>query len=187
MNRPLVLVQGQGQLLVPLLQKAGGVRMVKVKTTLEGFVRKLEREGRSKDASELRSIIAMSRRRREAVTALSAMTPPLLLHIVKYISMPQARERNKWRREIKSYLSVFDIRNVDPKGKPWLSVDYIQKDIKDVLASRTFLNYVKAELEGYPVKDKSRALGLVIAKSLNIVLGFDSNSDLTIRVNGQAL
>lgn len=158
-----------------------------VENTLEGFVRKLERSGRSKDASELRSIIAMSRRRREAVTALSNMTPPLLLHIIKYMAMPQAGARNKWHREIKSYLSVFNIRNVDPKGNPWLSIDYIQRDIEDVLASRTFLNYVKAELEEYPGKDKNKALEMLAAKSLKVVLSFDTDSNLTIHVNGQVL
>jgi hypothetical protein len=161
--------------------------MEMVKATLEGFLRKLEREGRSKDASELRSIIAMSRRRREAVTALSAMTPPLLLHVIKYIAMPQASARNKWRREIKSYLSVFNIRNVDPKGRSWLSIEHIQKDIDDVLSSRTFLNYVRTELEEYPDKDKNKALGLLAAKSFSVVLDFDPNNDLTIRVNGQVL
>jgi len=164
---------------------------MKNQNTLEGFVRKLEREGRSRDASELRSIIVMSRRRREAVMALSSMTPPLLLHIIKYISMPQARARNKWRKEIKGFLSMFDIRNVDPKGKPWLSLEYIRKDLDDVLSNSSFLNHLKSELEEYPSKDKKNALELLSAaktlKGLNVVLGFGSNSNLTISVEGQLL
>ena len=159
-----------------------------VERTMEGFIRMLEKDGHSKYASELRAVVAMSRRRREAVSSLSAMTPSLLVHVIKLISMPRSINRNKWHREVKSYLSAFDIRNLSPKGMPWLSIEYIKADMEDVLSSPAFLSHLDSELEDFPAKDRKKALSLAGTKTLeglNVDLSYGATNNLKISINGQ--
>jgi len=157
--------------------------------TVEDFIRKLQENGLSEYASELRRVIAMSRKRKDAVTSLSSMTIPLLTHLIKLISMPHSKDVNKWRKEIRSYLSVFNIRNKSPKRRPWLLLEYIQKDLNDVLSSPDFLWHLKEELSDYPNKDN--ALNLMKTdkslKSLNIVPSFDIQNNLIIEINNEPL
>jgi len=160
-----------------------------VEKTIESFIRKLNEEGHHKYASELRYIIAMSRKRKDAITALSVMTITLLIHIIKLVSMPQSRDKNKWRKEIVNYLSTFNIRNKNPKGIPWLSLQYIQDDLNDVLSSPDFIKRIKKELQDYSDFDKNNALYLLktnkTLKNLKITLFYGPDNDLKININGQ--
>jgi hypothetical protein len=155
-----------------------------VEKTIEGFIRELKNEGHSKYASELRNIIAMSRRRREAESALTSITITLLTHILKYIALPQSRDKNKWHREIKAYLAKFDIRNESPRGRPWLPIEFIKKDLNDVLTNPKFSYGLTSVIEG---KDLNRILSLLgkgwTLKSLGINLFYGSNNDLKISIN----
>lgn len=156
--------------------------------TMEGFVRALEKDGHLKYASELRAIVAMSRRRRESTAALSNMATTLLVHIIKYIAIPQSRDRNKWRTEIKGRLSEFNIHNISFKNKPWLSVAFIEKELNEFLSNPRFLKHLTLQLEGYSNKDKKSALSLAESgnlKSLNVKLFFDSENNLKISINNQ--
>lgn len=157
--------------------------------TMKDFISKLEIGGMSDYASELRAIVAMSRKRRDAVSALSNMTLTLLTHLIKYIKIPQSRDRNKWHKEIKGYLYGFDTWNKSPKRRPWLSIDYIQETLTDVLVSPDFLNYLDNQLEGY--SEKSAILkwlkGRQTLKSLGVKPSFDANNNLTISINGHIL
>jgi hypothetical protein len=157
-----------------------------VEKTLEGFIRKLHGDGHAKYASELRSIIAMSRKRKDAVAALSSMTITLLVHIIKYLYLTQSRDRTGWLSEIKGYLAKFDIRNMGPRGTPWLTLEYIQQDLNDVLSSQSFSYYLKGELKGYPDKDVNGILvGLKTNKTLRslgvkLLYGPEGNIQLSI-------
>jgi hypothetical protein len=160
-----------------------------VTRTVEGFIRKLQKEGLEKYATELRAVIAMSRERREAVMALSVMTIPLLEHLVKYIALSNARERNKWVGEIKGYLRKFNIRNKGPKGLPWLSIEYIKRDLNHVLSQPEFLIDIKEELNN--VVDRNKVLSLLeiqrTLKNLGITLLFDSSNNLNLSINNKLL
>jgi septum formation topological specificity factor MinE len=162
-----------------------------VTRTIEGFIRQLKKDGHHKYASELRTIIAMSRARKEALSVLYNIRATLLTHIIKYIAIPQSTGKNKWRREIKSYLSIFNVNNRNYKGLPWLSIEYIQHDLNDVLRGPAFLDHIKRELTTYPDKDRDRALNLLethkTLKSMGIKLFFDSSNDIAISIGGQPL
>jgi hypothetical protein len=157
--------------------------------TVEGFIRKLEEDGLSKYATELRSVIAMSRKRRDAFSALSNINITLLTHLIKYISMPQARDRNKWRREIRGYLFGFNIKNKSPKGLPWLSLSYIQNDLNDILSDSGFIDHIGHELENFP--DKNKILSLLKTnkslKSFGIKFFYDTGNKLNININDEPL
>jgi hypothetical protein len=157
--------------------------------TIEGFLRKLERDGLKDYAVNLRAIIAMSRKRKEAVTALTFMTITLLIHLIKFISMPQSRDRNKWRKEVRGYLTAFNIRNKNPKNQPWLSIDYIQKDLNGVLSSAEFKKHMENDLEGYPEKNEILALlnRTKSLKDLEVKLFFDSDNSLKLSIKNQVI
>ena len=162
-----------------------------VTRTLEGFIRKLDSDGHSKYASELKTILAMSRRRREATAALSSMASSLLTHIIKYVGMPQSRARDKWRREIKTRLYEFNIHNVSFQGKPWLSINYIEKELNEFLVNPRFLKYLTIQLEEYSNKDKKSVMNLINSKktlkALNVSLSFDVEGNLNMNIENQPL
>lgn len=163
----------------------------RVTKTIEGFIRKLKEERHPKYASELRYIIAMSRKRNNAFFTLSNTTITLLEHIIKFITMPKSRDKVKWNNKIKCCLSGFDIRNINSKEQPWLSIAYIQADLNDVLSSPNFLSYMEGKLIDYPEKDTKATLSLIkknkTLKSLGIKLFYDSNNNLNTSINGQTL
>lgn len=162
-----------------------------VTRTIEGFIRQLKKDGHNKYASELKSIVAMSRARKDAILALSGMTITLLEHIIKFLAMPQHRDRNKWQREIRGYLNRFNIRNKTPKKQPWLSLEYILSDLNDVLPSPEFMTNMIDVLSTYPKENQDAALNLLkthkTLKSLGVKLSFDSENNLCISTNDQAL
>jgi len=159
--------------------------------TVEGFIHNLQKEGLFEHASELRTIVAMSRKRKDALQYLSGMTVPLLEHIIKYESMPLSRDKNKWHGEIKGYLNKFNIRNKSPKGIPWLTIEYIQMDLNDVLSSPEFIVNMEEELKTYSKEDRNRALNLIkrhkTIKSLGIKLFYDQDNSFNISIKGQGL
>jgi hypothetical protein len=159
--------------------------------TVEGFIHQLEKEGLTKHASELKSILAMSRRRKDAEAALTNMTVTLLIHLIKYIALPHSRDRNKWHKEIKGYLTRFDIRNESPKKRPWLPIEFIRKDLNDVLSGSKFLSALEQELEGYPDQNKKMALSLLkinrSLKAIGVKMFYGPNNNLSIKINGQIL
>lgn len=156
--------------------------------TIAEFIRNLQKEGLSKHASELKYLLAMSRERKRAEAALTAMTITLLIHLIKFISFPQARDKNKWAGEIKGYLNRFDIRN-NHKGQAWLPIEYIKSDFNDVLSSPSFCITLERELENYPSKEK--ALSLLRAnknlRSLKVKMFYENENRLKISVNGIVL
>ena len=162
-----------------------------VTRTIEGFIRKLKEDGHARYASELRYIMAMSRERKNAIMFLSGMTITLLEHIIKFIAMPQSTDRSKWHGEIRGYLNRFNIRNKTPKKQPWLSLEYIQNDLNDVLPSPEFITNMIDVLSTYPKKDRDTALNLLKAhrtlKNLDVKLFFDSENNLRISINDQVL
>ena len=155
--------------------------------TMEGFIRQLVENGYPKYASELRHIIAMYRKRKNAETALISMTSTLLIHLVKYIAMPHSRNRNKWLREIRGYLLNFDIRNQNSKKRPWLPIEYIKKDMNDMLAGPKFLPALEHELQGYSTQEIESVRSLPSIKnikSLGIKVFYDPDNSLNICVEG---
>ena len=162
-----------------------------VTRTIEGFIRKLNDEGHSKYATELRSIVAMSRARRGALSALSSITVTLLTHLVKYLALPQSTDRSKWIGEIKGYLSTFSVNNRNYRGRPWLSIEYIQNDLNGILRGPAFMSYMKRELSTYPEVDRGSVLSMVEThkslKSMGVKLFLDSENDVGIAVNNQVL
>ena len=157
--------------------------------TIKGFLKRLREDGLSEYASELKLIVAMSRKRKKAVDALSRMAITLLVHIIKYISMPQARDKNKWRKEIKGYLSHFNVWNQNPSHKPWLSLGYIQEELNDILSDPSFYRLVERELETYPNKNKILTLlkEKKNLKNLEIKFKYDLNNDLNISIKNYPL
>jgi hypothetical protein len=152
--------------------------------TIEEFIRKLAKDGHEKYASELRSVVAMSRRRREAVDSLSRIAPTLLTHLLKSVALPHARDTVKWSREIDSYVTDFNVYNMSPKGSTWLSIAYIQNELNTWLHNPAFINYLQKKLESYSDKDKQQIIDTLKSKktlhALGIHLSFDSNERLTI-------
>ena len=167
------------------------VKKEMVTRTIESFIRQLKKDGHDKYASELRTIVAMSRNRKEALSALSNMTITLLEHIIKYVTMPQSLNRDKWRREIRGYLNRFNIRNKSPKSQPWLTIEYIQADLNDVLSSASFLIDMKEVLSEYSDTEAENATNLLkthkTLKSLGIKLFYDEDSNLIVDIGGQPL
>jgi septum formation topological specificity factor MinE len=157
-----------------------------VAKTIEGFIRKLREDGHPKYASELKIIVAMSRERKDAISALRHMRKAFLIHLIKYISLPQSRDKNKWGKEIKSYLNLFDIDNKNPKRKPWLSIDFIERDLNDILSNPDFLRYMTGELD-----DRNKILNTLkenkSIKSLGIKLFYDQNNNINLTIKGQKL
>ena len=162
-----------------------------VTRTIEGFIRQLKKDGHDKYASELRTIIAMSLERKDAVTWLAVMASTLLEHIIKRIAIPQSTSRDKWRREILGYLNDFDVCNENPKGLPWLTVEYIKTSLNDTLSGSKFEKRMRAKLDTYPEKDLNDIMLLLEShktlESLGIKLLYNSDSDLCISINGQPL
>jgi hypothetical protein len=162
-----------------------------VTRTIEGFIRKLKEDGHEKYASELRVIMAMSRARRGALLALSGITVTLLTHLVKYLALPQSTDRGKWIGEIKSYLSTFSVDNRNYRGRPWLSIEYIQNDLNDTLRGPAFKGHMKRELSTYPKVDQNNVLSIVEThkslKSMGVRLFFDSDNDVGITINDRVL
>lgn len=156
--------------------------------TIAEFIRNLQKEGLSKHASELKRILAMSRERKRAEETLAAMTITLLIHLIKFISFPQARDKNKWCREIKGYLSTFNIRN-NHKGRAWLPIEYVKSDFNDVLSSPGFLIKLEQELENYPNKEK--ALSLLKSnknlRGLKVKIFYEKENRLKISIDGQEI
>jgi septum formation topological specificity factor MinE len=155
--------------------------------TIEGFLKKLKGNGLSEYASELKLIVAMSRKRKKAMDALSQMAITLLVHLIKFISIPQARDKNKWRKEIKGYLAHFNVWNQSPSHKPWLSLGYIQEELNDILSDPSFYRLVERETYA----DKNKVLTLLKEKKslrdLEIKLNYDSNNDLNLNIKNQSL
>jgi len=160
-----------------------------VMRTMEGFIRKLESDGLSEYARELRCILAMSRRRRDALTALSNMTITLLTHLVKYIALPRSRDRHKWRGEIRGYLSAFNIRNKRPRGKPWISAEEVKRDLNDVLSTPGFRKHMARHLESYPERDRVLRFlsGKVRIRDLGVGLSFSDDCDLEVVIDERVL
>jgi len=162
-----------------------------VEQTIEGFIKKLRVEGYTSYASELRKIVAMSRERKDAEAALTGITITLLIHLLKYMALPQARERSKWYREIKGYLLKFDIRNESPKKRPWLPIKFIYEDLNDVLFGSKFLPALEQELEEYSVQERKKVKTFVEShktlKDMGIELFYGPTNDLKININGRVL
>ena len=159
--------------------------------TIEGFIRQLKKDGHHKYASELRTIIAMSRARKDAIAALSGIAITLLEHIIKYIAIPQSTSRAKWRREILGHLTGFDVHNESPKSLPWLTIEYIRAGLTDILNGSKFTKHMRAKLSTYPEKDLSKIILLIEShktlESLGIKLFYNSENDLCISIGGQPL
>jgi hypothetical protein len=158
-----------------------------VKKTIEGFIHKLNEEGHSKYASELRYIIAMSRKKKDAETALTSISTTLLIHILKYIALPHSRDKNKWLREIRGYLIGFDTRNQSPRNQPWLSIEFITKDLNDRFSGSKFIPALEYELEGYSNKEINDVKGLLKTrnlKGLGIKAFYTTDYSLNISIKG---
>ena len=157
--------------------------------TIEGFLKKLREDGLSEYATELKLIVAMSRKRKKAMDALSQMSITLLVHSIKLISMPQARDKNKWKKEIRGYLSHFNVWNQSPSHKPWLSLGYIQEELDDILSDPSFYRLVERELETYTKTDRNKVLTLLkekkSLKDFEIKFKYDSNNDLNMNIKNQ--
>lgn len=158
-----------------------------VEKTIEGFIRKLSEEGHSKYASELRYIVAMSRKKKDAETALASMSTTLLIHILKYIALPHSRDRNKWLREIRGYLIGFDTRNQSPRNRPWLSIETITKDLNDKFSGSKFIPALEYELEGYSARDIREVKELLKnrnIKALGVKVFYTPDNSLNLSING---
>lgn len=163
-----------------------------VKNTIEGFIRKLKEEGHPKYASELRYILAMSRQRKEALSFFHSIIDTLLAHLIKFIALPQSRNKNKWIGEIKGYLSRLNLRNKNPKGLPWLSLEYINNELNSILSHPDFYSYMEKEaLKEYSDYEKNKTLSLLnvnkTLKKLSIKFSYDSDYRLNVGVKSKIL
>jgi hypothetical protein len=164
-----------------------------VTRTIEGFIRKLKEDGHARYASELRFILNMYRKRRNAEVSLSLMNIDLLGQIVKCLSIPKSKDRDKWYDDIKSHISVFNVNNHLGKNDTkqfWIPIKYIREDLNGILSCSSFVKYMKNELSGYPAKDRGEVLKLLknhrTLRSLGIKVSYDSNGYLTINILGNS-
>ena len=157
-----------------------------VAKTMEGFIRKLREEGYPEYANELRFIVAMSRHREDATQAIRNIANTLLTHILKYIAMPQSKNRGGWLNEIESYFAYFDTHNISFKNRPWYTIEEIEKELDSYFIKPGFLRYLKSKLKDYSEKDSKNVLNLVNSrktlKDLGVELFLGPENDLNIRI-----
>jgi len=133
---------------------------------------------------------AMSRRHRDAVNALSAMSVTLLTHLIKYVALPGSRARIKWLGEVKGYISRFNVKNLSPQNHPWLTVEEITRDLNEDLSSPAFERHLSGTLETHAA-EKKKIINLYhnrkTLRSWGLSLIYDSKGDLQVFLNGEKL
>lgn len=72
---------------------------------------------------------------------------------------------------------------------PWLSINYIQNDLNDILSATGFIDHIEHELEDYPNKNKILSLLKTNKnlKSLGIKFFYDTEGKLNTNINNKSL
>lgn len=159
--------------------------------SFENLIRELSNSGLKKYATDLKYLVAMSRDKRRALNELDFQATSLLVHLLKLIALPKNESKNKWKKEIKSYLRRIDSKN-NHKGKLWLKIEDIRNTLNDDLSSSAFVDVVDNILteDNFSFINKKKVIDLTKSvktlKDLQVKIEY-LNDQLICYINNLAL